>query len=146
MLAAMEALTARARGGGVRCVYGKSGTGKTSAMSALAFRAGEAKQYHTVVFRACGTSVASSSAMGLMASVCEQLEECYGLNKSQPKVPPSGCAHALLLEGVRGLHACLWPRIDASLAGMGAETDAETSMTDAGAARRLRWRCRQRTS
>eukprot|EP00961_Rhodomonas_salina_P157306 2118021-Rhodomonas_salina.2 len=86
VLAKLRALQALERGGGVRCVHGKSGTGKTSAMSAMAVEAGSARQYHTVVFRACGTSVASSSAMSLMASICEQLEQRYGLQSSQPKV------------------------------------------------------------
>ena len=70
-----------AKGPVVRCLHGLSGTGKTSAMSVAAV---DAKRrpgcLAVVVFRACGTSAASSGALELMCSVGAQIAEVYGLH------------------------------------------------------------------
>ena len=70
-----------AKGPVVRCVYGLSGTGKTSAMSVAAVDAKTRPGCPAVViFRACGTSAASSGALELMCNVGAQIAEAYGLD------------------------------------------------------------------
>eukprot|EP00960_Hanusia_phi_P072768 767874-Hanusia_phi.AAC.1 len=65
----------------VRCLHGPSGAGKTSAMSAAAVDAHRRLQDGgVVIFRACGTSAASSSALELMRSICEQVSSVYQMD------------------------------------------------------------------
>eukprot|EP01038_Epipyxis_sp_PR26KG_P012974 gene12974-17399_t len=64
----------------VRCVYGVSGAGKTSAMAEAAVSLRQYVSESTIIiFRACGTSADSSCARDIMRSICDQICEC--LNK-----------------------------------------------------------------
>jgi WD40 repeat protein len=73
---------AMTEGPAVRCIYGLSGTGKTSLMSVAAVDARERVAPDAVIiFRACGTSASSSSALELMRSIAAQLASIYGFEQ-----------------------------------------------------------------
>ena len=83
--AAVYALLSHKLPSPVRCVYGRSGSGKTSVCCLTAVSAGNTGQWSCVVFRACGTSAGSSDALSLLASISAQLQLAAGEVAGGPK-------------------------------------------------------------
>ena len=73
----LDQVTKRATPGRGRLtvVHGVSGSGKTSVVCKAAEMAHEKDPRRTVVIRMCGTSPASSTVLGVLNSVCDQIEQ-----------------------------------------------------------------------
>ena len=116
--------------GTVMVLHGRSGSGKTFLMSKIV--ADHIKRVSTqnrcIVVRFLGTSPASSTALALLHSICDQLRRCYG--KTEP-VPSD------FKEIKRYFRNALdWPSADKPLSLF---IDSVDQLDDSNAGRQLEW-------
>ena len=116
--------------GTVMVLHGRSGSGKTFLMSKIV--ADHIKRVSTqnrcIVVRFLGTSPASSTALALLHSICDQLRRCYG--KTEP-VPSD-------FKEIKGYfrNALDWPSADKPLSLF---IDSVDQLDDSNAGRQLEW-------